>query len=112
MRESSGILAVRNDQGCVFVANADYTLKPTEQCVEIICSGAAVNITLPDVADAKGNTYTFLLKTAGANDVDLLVPDNALNKTAIEALDMDADDDACALYSDGRRWWVVNDGIA
>ena len=90
---------------------ATYAMNPREH--RIICAlGANVDITLPPVAQAKGQFYSFLLETAGGFDIDLLVGDGALNKTAIEALDMDADNDAALLFSDGERWWIVANNIA
>ena len=59
--------------GAVKTLAANETLAPADTGKVFICSQAgAYDITLPEVADAKGWVGTFLLGTAGSNDFDII----------------------------------------
>jgi len=66
-------------------------------------------VTLPPVAEAAGKFYSIsLMDAAGA--VTIQDQDDSTDWSNITT--MDADDDAVLLYSDGLRWFVVDNEIA
>ena len=100
---------VETSAGTVFwttVATTDITrtLKLYEDTIIVSTAAAAGTLTLPDVGEAKGQTFTIMLRTAGNN---LTVQDNA-GDNAEDWTDytLDAANDNLCLYSNGRRWLV------
>jgi len=83
---------------------AARTLRTYETFVEITSTGA-YTITLPKVAEARGNTYNFRAATLAGNVT--LNSTDALNWTNII---FDTAGDKARIYSDGRTWHVLTAG--
>ena len=91
-------------------ATVSATLTVNQQAV-VITTGAAVDvtITLPNVGEAMGRTFTFQLITDGGFDGVIQDQDESDDWTD---LTLDTADDYAVLYSDGRRWWVLMSDVA
>ena len=95
--------------GTVFwttVATTDITktLALYETTCIVSTAAAAGTLTLPDVGEAKGQTFTIMLRTAGNN---LTVQDeSSANAEDWTDYTLDAANDNLCLYSNGRRWLV------
>lgn len=112
---SKGSLAFRDSQcvdnttGTAFwttVATTDITrtLNMYEDVLVVSTAAAAGTLSLPDVGEAKGKTFTIMLRTAGNN---LVVQDhNSANAEDWTDYTLDAANDNLCLYSNGRRWLV------
>ena len=89
------------DQFVVKAATATLTLLETQVRVNTV---AAVTITLPSVAEAKGLTFSIILETDGGFDLTIADADDSYNwadLTCNDALD------GYLLYSDGHVWWQL-----
>lgn len=82
----------------------DATLGINQQIVEVDATAGAATLILPNVAEAVGRTY-YISKLGALNTFTVTDAGDSLN-WADQVLN--ADDDHCALQSDGRRWWVLN----
>ena len=94
--------------------DSSYSLKVYEQVVEITTTAGAPNsftIYLPSVAEAVGRFYSIRLATRGDDEVVTIADlDDSIGWADIT--NMDAEDDAVLLYSDGKKWWVVKNDIS
>jgi hypothetical protein len=91
----------------VLVTAAD-TLAAYEQTVLVDSTDGAFALTLPPVSEARGLIYTLYFMTDGG-DVTIQDQDDSFDwsdKTFAAA------DDSVALYSDGRKWYVIANEIA
>ena len=91
------------------VKTTTATLAVYEQIVHVTTAGGAFTLTMPNVTEAKGRTYSIHL-VAGET--------TACTLTALGSLDwpgdftLDATNDRVVLYSDGARWSTVFTGVA
>jgi len=95
-----------------------YWMKPGDTCVIVaehaaMATGTAI-LVLPGVAAAAGRIYYICNVAveggASAGDTSLYVQENYTELTTNG--DMDAADDYIFLYSDGRQWRTLVDGVA
>lgn len=86
------------------VKAATATLKLYEQQVRVN-TVAAVTITLPSVAEAKGLLFSILLET-DPSGYDLTIADADDSYSWSDITHADAQDGSL-LYSDGFVWWVI-----
>jgi hypothetical protein len=95
----------------VFVTGAK-TLKPYETNINATANTTYTSyaITLPAVAEAAGLLFTIMATIADAQAITLQDQDDSDDYQGDWTLD--ADNDSIALYSDGRKWIVVNNEIA
>lgn len=91
-----------------------YRMKVSDTCVIAYasCGGDGNGIIyLPPVAEAAGQFYYINAPTgATGDDISLYILETQAELTTNG--DMDADDDYIVLYSDGRQWRTVLDGVA
>lgn len=87
------------------------TLEVFEQVllIDTDTTDGTFTVTLPPVSEAAGKFYSITLIDAGGT-VTIQDQDDSYDWTDID--DMDADDDAVLLYSDGLRWFEICDYIA
>jgi len=82
--------------------SADYTLTTRDSTVVVDSSDAAVTITLPPVAEAKGLIFVIEAPYGASNAVTVQDQDDSVNWTNVT--DLDANNDALCVMSNGRRW--------
>lgn len=95
--------------------SVDYsvTLKPYEQVVRIVtlADGQDITVTLPSVTEARGRMYSVHLLTRGDDEVVTLADqDDSLDWGGDYTID--AASDSILLYSDGFRWFVLDNEIS
>ena len=92
--------------------NTSDTLEVYEQFVRIDTNtnSQAFTLTLPPVSLAKGKFYAIAADVASGNAITIQDRDDSEDWSDIST--MDATDDAVLLYSDGKRWYVVDNEIA
>lgn len=85
--------------------SASETLRPGNQCIIVNSTDAAVNITMPDMAEAAGNIISIMVGTL-VSDVSVLVNETGLEVGANgnPAGDLDQDEDVSVFYCTGRVW--------
>ena len=89
-----------------------YAMKHTDHIV-IVNSGHTDNtmtLTLPPVHEAMGQFYYIEATLGDTGNTTTIEDDNG--DTALSDLTLDADDDYILLYSNGRRWLTIFNGIA
>jgi hypothetical protein len=90
-----------------------YWMKPGDTCVimaaHALGDGVAI-LVLPSVAAAAGRIYYINVPSISGGDLSLYVQENYTELTTNG--DMDAADDYLFLYSDGRQWRTLVDGVA
>ncbi len=82
--------------------SASTTLNPSNQVVHVNSAGGAVNVTLPDMAEAAGSLICVTAPVGATNDVSVLI-----NETGLEVGsggDLDANNDATLFYCTGLAW--------
>lgn len=93
--------------------DATYQMKPGDQILYAVSSaddGVAI-VTLPSVAEAAGRWYYIQAPTgATAGDISLYIKETGAELTTNG--DMDADNDYLLLFSTGKAWLTVVDGVA
>ncbi len=90
-----------------------YQMKPGDQLVCATSSEADGTgiVYLPSIAEAAGKFYFIWAPTgATAGDISLYVKETGAELTTNG--DMDADDDHILLFSDGKNWRTILDGVA
>lgn len=97
--------------GKIAFLSESATLTVNQRVVEVDSSGGAVTITLPNVGEAAGKSFSIhapngltnaVTVTDGAGGSKLFGGDYALN----------ANNDAIMLLSDGVKWWAIANEIA
>ena len=86
--------------------SASETLRPGNQCIIVNSTSAAVNITMPDMAEAAGNIISIMVGTL-VSDVSVLINETGLEIGAGNgnpAGDLDEDEDVSIFYCTGRVW--------
>ena len=94
-------------------ASPTYQMKPGDQLLVAVSSGAdGVGIvTLPSVAEAAGRWYHIAAPTGAAGgDISLYVKETGAELATNG--DMDADNDYLLLFSTGKAWLTIVDGVA
>ena len=84
----------------------DVTLNPVSQTIVVDSTDAAIDVTLPDVAEAAGVVICVIAPEGTTNDVSVLV-----NETGLEVSsggDMDTDDNVSVFYCTGLTWVVLH----
>jgi len=90
----------------VFTA-ADITLNINQSVCECDTTDNTIAVTLPNVEEAAGKFYSISLTT----DVeDLTVQDQDESRDWTDIV-MDTVDDYVLLYSDGRKWFILDSEI-
>jgi len=86
----------------------DYTLRPNA-----VDEAAAITITLPPVADAKGRMYSILIPDGGASAAyPVTVEDNNDDSEDwIADIVFYEDGQGAWFYSDGRKWMIFPSGV-
>ena len=104
------LLNLKRDIKPLFVLAAK-TLTPMDQIVRATANTATDSyaITLGNVAECRGQ-FVAIVATI-ANSKAITVQDQNESEDWTD-LTLDADRDACVLWSDGRRWWIFNNSIA
>ena len=90
-----------------------YQMKPGDHIIIATSDqndGQAI-ITLPSLAEAAGKFY-YICAPTGASGGDISVYEKETGSELSTYGDLDADDDHVLLFSDGRKWRVVLDGVA
>ena len=89
--------------------SSDTALRPGSRSYIVDSSDAAVDVTLPDIAESVGNIISFIAPSGATNDVSILI-----NETGSEHADgdLDADDDNVVLFNNGLNWVTLYDGVA
>lgn len=96
-------------------ASLTYYMKPTDRVVIVDTTGVTGDgnalVYLPPILASAGNFY-YVCAPVGATggDVSLIVRETATELTTNG--DMDADDDHILLFSTGKEWRTVLDGVA
>ena len=88
-----------------YFPTAAATLTNTQRVVRYT-PAASCACTLPAVATAKGLVFSIEVITAGGFTVTVQDQDDSEDWTNIA---LNADNDGCLLYCDGRKWWVIAD---
>jgi len=88
---------------------AATTLKPYQQAVIITTVAASFALTMPNVSEARGCFVSVHLVDANSNAVTLQDQDESLDWTDKT---LNADADGILHYSDGQKWWVIDNDIA
>ena len=94
-------------------ASATYQMKPGDQILYAVSSAAddVAIVTLPSVAEAAGRWYYIQAPTgASGGDISLYIKETGAELTTNG--DMDADNDYLLLFSTGKAWLTVVDGVA
>ena len=92
-------------------ATVSMTLASNQVVCECVTGGAVdVTITLPNVEEAAGKIYSISLITDGGFDV--VVQDQDESRDWEGDFTMDTALDYVLLYSDGRKWFVLNSEVA
>lgn len=90
--------------GSVF-KTADYSMKAYEHHVVADSTGAAIDITLPSMGEAKGGIYCVEAPAGASNDVSVLVKETATEVATYG--DLDANGDVWVGYCTGRQWVTI-----
>jgi hypothetical protein len=91
---------------------AAATLKPYEKFVEVDTTAGAFTLKMPPVAECAGKTYSIMI-TGGATTACTLAPyasGDSYDWTG--DFTIDASLDRILLFSDGRKWWVLENLIS
>jgi len=90
-----------------------YQMKPSDQNIIAYSDQAddAAILTLPSLAEAAGKFY-YVCAPTGATAGDISLYEKETGAEFATNGDMDADDDYILLYSDGRKWRTIIDGVA
>ena len=110
----TGLQVKRNTSVVKWSRTAAYTSDTMEVFEQVVLIDTdtvdgTFTVTLPPVAEAAGKMYSITLIDAGGT-VTIQDQDDSYDWNDID--DMDADDDAELLYSDGLRWFEICDYIA
>lgn len=103
--EKTGIKIVTTDDSKSYT----YSLKLNEQDVWIDTTDGVGTIYLPNVSEARGRTYNFII-IAGSNAAT--IADNDESADWSDLATMDAVYDRCSYRSDGRSWHQIETDIA
>ena len=89
-----------------FIAiTADLALSVNQQVVEATTSTVDITVTLPNVEEAAGRTYTIALITDGG--FDLIVQDQDESRNWDGDYTMADANDEYVFYSNGRKWYML-----
>lgn len=108
--------ALGEDQG-VFQkqtwVSEDTQLDITQRVVVVDTLDSDITVTLPSVGEAIGKVFTFHAPTAGTDTQAVTLEDKDNDSVAWGGdFALDADDDIIVLFSDGRIWHVLVNGIS
>lgn len=94
------------------ILHATTTTAMTANDLKVNCdsTGGAFTLTLPSVVEAMGRIYTVRLTAGAVNAVTLTHKSDSVDWAANFTLD--ANNDAIALYSDGEKWYAIDNEIA
>jgi len=89
------------------------TLRPGNQCIFVDSTDAAVEITMPDMAEAVGNIISIYVGTLGS-DVSVLTNETGdeLDTDSDGAGDLDEDEDVSVFYCTGHLWVTLYTNVS
>ena len=88
---------------------ASETLRPGNQSIIVNSTDGAVNITLPDMAEAAGNIISITAATL-VSDISVLI--NETGGEVASGGDLDEDEDVSVFYCTGREWVVLYTNVS
>lgn len=91
------------DKGRV-VDNESVSLAVTEQQVTVLSDTAAVTLTLPEVSEAKGKTFSVVAVNGLTNNVTVQDNNESIEWTDVV---MAGNYASLLLFSDGRNWYTL-----
>lgn len=95
------------------LVDVDYTMNVRDYIVRASAVAAAITITLPPVAEAKGRFYSiFILAATGTFTVTLDDNNDDSERWFLTGIPFNERGQGALLYSDGRRWNISAQGIA
>lgn len=96
-------------------AGLTYSMKPSDRILIVDTTDAGGDgvaiVTLPSLADAVGKFY-YVCAPVGATGGDLSLYEKETGAELATNGDMDADDDHIVLFSTGKEWRTILDGVA
>ena len=86
------------------VDNEAVTLSVNDQVITALSDSDAFTITLPQVAEAQGKTYSIFAPNGNTNTVTIAHGGDSAPWTNVA---LDGANDSALLFSDGRMWHVL-----
>ena len=94
-------------------ASPTYQMKPEDKLCQFISSAAdaIAIVTLPSLGESAGNFY-YIQAPTGATGGDISLYEKETGAELATNGDMDADNDDLLLFSTGKEWFTIVDGVA
>jgi len=106
-------MSVNNPQGMALYGKDPYAALSASGTLTVnqrfVVATGEITVTLPSVAEARDKIFTITAPAGGTDTVTVADQDDSLDWSDIS---LNADDDGCALFSDGRKWWVIADNYS